>query len=192
MERETGRFDTSRSQRLNNPGRIQELQPERVIYEIAGVKPGMTGVDFGSGTGIFSLPMAEAVGAEGTVYAVDNSPEMLAWIRHLNPPRQLKMIQAEVTDTGLPDNCADVCVCAFILHEVDDPGHVIAEVQRVLKPGGKVVVIEWNMTVDKGPPKAVRVSREKVVQLFNKAGLEFGEYREWSVNHSLMTGRRTG
>lgn len=152
----------------------------------------MTCVDFGSGTGLFAMPMAEAVGAKGTVYAVDNSPDMLAWIRNLNPPRQLKLVQAEVTASGLPDNCADICLCAFILHEVDDPGRIINEVQRVLKPGGKVVVIEWNMTVDKGPPKAIRISREKVTQLFAKAGLEFGEYREWSANHSLMTGRKAG
>lgn len=152
----------------------------------------MTCVDFGSGTGLFAMPMAEAVGAKGTVYAVDNSPDMLAWIRNLNPPRQLKPVQAEVTASGLPDNCADICLCAFILHEVDDPGRIINEVQRVLKPGGKVVVIEWNMTVDKGPPKAIRISREKITQLFAKAGLEFGEYREWSANHSLMTGRKAG
>ena len=190
MERETGRFDTTRSQRLNNPGRLQELQPERVIREIAGVKPGMTCVDFGSGTGIFSLPMAEAVGEKGTVYAVDKSPDMLASVRNLNPPRQLKMVEADVTATGLPDSCADVCLCAFILHEVADPGHIVAEVQRVLKPGGSVIVIEWNMTVDKGPPKSIRVSREKVEKLFKQAGLEFGEFREWSVNHSLMTGHK--
>src|SRR5512137_1815629 len=102
-ERERGRFDTSRSQRLNNPGRLQELQPERVIRDIAGVKPGMTCVDFGSGTGIFSLPMAKAVGLKGTVYAVDKSPEMLAWIRNLHPPRQLKLVEADATATGLPD-----------------------------------------------------------------------------------------
>jgi ubiquinone/menaquinone biosynthesis C-methylase UbiE len=187
---ETGRFDTARGDRLNNPERLKELRPVQVIKEVAGVKPGMTCVDFGSGTGIFAFPMAEIVGAGGLVYAIDSSADMLQLIKSKGPPSNIKLVQADVAGTGLPDECADFCLCALILHEVDSPRLMVAEVWRVLKPGSKLIVIEWKLETDWGPPRSVRIPEETIKQLFKNAGIEFGEYIDWSRSYCIFTGKK--
>ncbi len=187
---ETGRFDTAKGDRLNNPERLKELRPVQVIKEVAGVKPGMTCVDFGSGTGIFAFPMSEAVGAAGLVYAVDNSANMLELIKSKGLPANIRLVQADAAATGLHDECADLCLCVLILHEVDSPERVILEARRVLKPGGKIVIIEWKMDSDWGPPRSVRISGETIKQLLENAGIEFDEYIDWSRSYCLFTGKK--
>jgi len=186
-----GRFDTSRGERLNNPARIEELRPVQLLIDIGGILPGMTGVDFGCGTGIFALPMAEIAGTEGKVYAVDKSANMLSLLKAANPPPHLVTVQADAAETGLVPGIADLCLCALILHEVDSPDKVINEVWRVLKPGGKIIILEWKMEIDWGPPRSIRIPREKVEQLFRNTHLLFKEFVDWSPSCYVITGQKT-
>ena len=187
---ETGRFDTGRGDRLNNPERIKELRPLQVIKEVAGVKTGMTCVDFGSGTGVFAFPMAEIVGAGGLVYAIDSSADMLQSIQAKNSPSNLKLVETDATRTGLTDECADLCLCVLILHEVDSPERVILEARRVLKPGGKIVIIEWKMDSDWGPPRSIRLSREKIELILKQARIGFDRFIDWSNTCCIVTGKK--
>ena len=187
---ETGRFDTSRGDRLNNPERIKELRPLQVIKEVGGVKPGMTCVDFGAGTGVFALPMAEIAGPNGPVYAIDSSQDMLLLLEAKGPPPNLKRVKSDVAATGLANETADFCLCSLILHEVDSPQSIIAETYRVLKPGGTLVIIEWKMETDWGPPRSVRIPLETMKGFFRDTGIEFGEYLDWSHNFCIVTGKK--
>jgi len=188
---ETGRFDTTRGDRLNSPERLKELRPVQVVKEVAGVKPGMTCVDFGSGTGVFAFPMSEAVGAAGLVYAVDNSANMLELIKSKGLPANIRLIQADAAATGLHDECADLCLCVLILHEVDSPERVILEARRVLKPGGKIVIIEWKMDSDWGPPRSIRLSQEKIELILKQAGIGFDRFIDWSSTCYIVTGKKS-
>ena len=187
---EHGRFDTSRGERLNNPARIEELRPAQLLKDIGGILPGMTGVDFGCGTGVFALPMAEAVGPEGKVYAVDKSADMLALLKANHPPANLVTVQADVAATGLDVDSADLALCALILHEVDSREKVMNEVWRVLKPGGKIIILEWKMEIDWGPPRSIRIPREKVEQLFRNAHILYKEFIDWSPSCYVITGQK--
>ena len=176
--------------RLNNAERLSELRPLQLLKEVAGVTPGMTCVDLGSGTGAFALPMAEIVGRAGRVYAVDNDKDMLDYIATQDPGPQLVLVQADMARTGLESETANVCLAAFVLHEVASPETVLAEAFRLLKAGGLIAIAEWRMESRIGPPASVKISGEKARELLNLAGFEFESYRDWSINHYVVTARK--
>jgi ubiquinone/menaquinone biosynthesis C-methylase UbiE len=186
-----GIFDVSRAGKLDTPGRIRELRPPVLLKEVGGVREGLTCVDLGSGTGVFALPMAELVGKTGRVYAVDNSTAMLEHIRGKNPPPNLELVLADVSRTGLPDAIADVCLMAFILHEIGEPAGLVAEAARLLKPGGRMVVVDWRAELDSpGPPRRKRISRELLERFFGQASVTFLSYLEWSPLHYAAAGEK--
>jgi ubiquinone/menaquinone biosynthesis C-methylase UbiE len=186
-----GIFDVRKAGMLDSPGRLQELRPDVLLREIAGVREGQTAVDLGSGTGVFALPMAGIAGKDGRVYAVDNSPAMMEHIRAKNPPPNLVPVLADVTSTGLPDAVTDVCLLASILHEVSEPGRLVAEAARLLKPGGRVVVVDYRAEKDSpGPPQHKRISQEHLKRLFEQAGLSFQSYREWTASYYAAIGEK--
>jgi len=166
------------------------LRPDELLKDIAGLIPGMICVDLGSGTGVFSSRMVEIVGPDGLVYAVDNSAAMLDYLRSSNPPANLKLIQADASSTGLDNECADVCLAALILHEVDSPEKIIAETYRLLKPGSPAVLIEWKMNTSHGPPRSIRIDPDKARALFQQAGLIFENQVDWSANYYVITARK--
>ena len=188
-----GIFDTKHASMLDADWRVRELQPENLINEIIGIKAGDICVDFGSGTGTFALPMAEVVGKDGRVYAVDNSERMHELINSKNPPPQLIPVRTEVEQTGLDSEIADICFLAFILHEVKEPDRLIAEAYRLLKPSGRTIVLEWRADADMPmPPKHRRISREKIEELFGQAGLPMKDYIERTESHYAAIGEKNG
>lgn len=187
---ERGHFDTRRFERLNNPGRIQELRPVELLTEVAGVSAGMVCVDLGSGTGVFALPMAKIVGKEGAVYAVDNSRDMLDYIASASPGPQFRMVEADVSDTGLPTGIADFCLAAFVLHELSDPSTALKEAHRLLTTGGKIAIVEWRMDSRIGPPQDVKISPDRARELLLTSGFDPGQDRNWSINHYVIVGRK--
>jgi ubiquinone/menaquinone biosynthesis C-methylase UbiE len=185
-----GIFDTKKAYKLDNPERIRDLRPRELLRDVAKIGYGNTCVDFGSGTGIFALPMAELVGDKGEVYAIDNSLEMLAHIRAKNPPNNLKLLHSDVEHTGLDSRIADVCLLAFVLHEVKEPDNLIAEAFRLLKSDGRLVAVEWKAEFDSpGPPRRIRISQEQIKRLFSQVGLTAVRYIDWSQNHYVAIGK---
>jgi ubiquinone/menaquinone biosynthesis C-methylase UbiE len=111
-----------------------------------GLFGGMTVLDLGCGTGLFTEEMARMVGSEGTIHAVDLQPRLLAAAR-----RRLERVGlAQQVDFhavgayGLPlrDSSVDVAVLIAVLGEIPDRGRALAEVRRVLKPGARLAVSE--------------------------------------------------
>ena len=179
-----GHFDTSRAGRLDSEGRLRELRPVQLLRDVAGIASGMTCVDLGCGTGTFSLPALALVGETGTVYAVDDSAEMLGYLRAKDPPSNLKVVHSDVGRTDLPDETADVCLLAFILHEVNNARRLAVETLRLLKPGGIILAVEWQAELDSpGPPPKIRLSEAQIKGLLQEAGFSAFEYATWSPNH---------
>jgi len=186
-----GIFDPKHAPMLDADWRVNELQPENLVRDIAGIKTGDTCIDLGSGTGTFAIPMAEAVGRSGRVYAVDNSERMLGMIIAKNPPPQLITIEADVAQIGLGDGIADVCLLAFILHEVQEQDKLIAEAYRLMKPGGRVIILEWRTEADiPMPPKHRRISRDKIEEMFRQVNLALTDYIERTASHYAAIGEK--
>ncbi len=110
------------------------------------VQPGQTVGDLGCGNGYHTLPLAEAVGSAGKVFAVDLQPEMLDLLRlrangkHLT---NLALIEATVDDPKLPAASCDLVLLVDVYHELSHPVRVMGHVRRALKPNGRVVLVEF-------------------------------------------------
>ncbi|MEL7562690.1 class I SAM-dependent methyltransferase [Dehalogenimonas sp. 4OHTPN] len=182
-------FDTGKSARLDNPGRIAELRIPELIRETGGVKAGMVCVDLGCGTGTFALPMAEIVGTTGHVYAVDDSDAMLDILKSRKPPKSVLPVKSDFTKTSLDDAIAEFCLAAFILHETKEPQKALDEAYRLLKPGGRLLAMEWRAEYDSpGPPQKIRISAEKIEAMFRWAGFKDFRCDNWTEKHYYSLG----
>jgi ubiquinone/menaquinone biosynthesis C-methylase UbiE len=176
---------------LDSEERAKWLRTRELIKEESGVTRGMTCIDLGCGGGVFAFPMVLAVGDEGTVYAVDINAEALGIIRKKNPPANLKLLERDAARTGLESQIADFCLIALLLHEVEQPGKVMDEAFRLLKPEGKVMIMEWRTEPGvEGPPHNERIAREKMEQLFEQAGFSGFKYNVWTRSHYVASGNK--
>ena len=186
-------FNAKKATRLDSEERIRELRPIQLFRDVVGITQGMTCVDLGCGTGTFSFLMALCVGNEGIVYAVDDNAEMLRHLLARRPPPNLRLIHCDAGRTGLYDQIADLCLLALILHEVEQPDILVGEAFRLLKPQGKVLVVEWQADLDSpGPPRKRRLSKEYIERLLKNIGLYHFEYLDWSRNYYLAMGSKKG
>lgn len=108
-----------------------------------GLSEGQRLVELGCGPGAFTLPAAEIVGPTGRVYAADINPKLLDHLRPRVPPWVSLHLTTEES-LPLEDCCADAALAAFVLHELERPAPLLADLTRLLTPGGKLWVLEWD------------------------------------------------
>ncbi|MGI5825051.1 MAG: ubiquinone/menaquinone biosynthesis methyltransferase [Bacillota bacterium] len=110
------------------------------------LKPGESALDVGTGTGEMAFELAELVGSEGSVSALDLSPDMLKTAKQkaksLDLPCEVNFVQGNALELPYDDNTFDGATSGFALRNVTDIQRVISEMRRVVKPGKKVVCIE--------------------------------------------------
>lgn len=105
----------------------------------AGLKAGDALLDVGAGTGVISLIGQEIVGAAGSVIALDPSPGMLAVASARGVTNTMVGLGENLP---FPDNSFDMVTMGYALRHVADLSQLFAEYKRVLKPGGKVLILE--------------------------------------------------
>jgi ubiquinone/menaquinone biosynthesis C-methylase UbiE len=164
------KFNPDNWKRLLSDDRHALLPPGEFLDRV-GVRPGSVAADLGAGPGFFTLPLAERVGPEGRVHAIDVSPEMVRLLQERGLPPWVDARLGGERGIPLPDAEVDVALLAFVLHEIDAPGEYLAEVARVLRPGGRLVVLEWvAREEDRGPPAAERLPAEETDRILAAAG----------------------
>lgn len=130
---------------LLRDSRVQEEQPDRMLDALE-IAPGMTVADVGAGVGYHSLKLAGRVGAGGLVYATDLQPQML-WVlierAELAGVTNVVPVLATPTYTGLPDGQVDLILMVDVYHEIATPEAALAAFRRALKPGGRLVLVEY-------------------------------------------------
>ena len=130
---------------LDREERAREEQPEKAIAQF-NLKPGMMIGDVGAGTGYYSIRMARQIEPNGIVYANDIQPGMLEKL-------SAKAAQAHVSnivtvlgsesDPKLPAGKLDLVVMVDVYHELSRPQRMLEGIRESLKPGGRLVLLEY-------------------------------------------------
>ncbi len=118
---------------------------KRRLIRRAAVQPGAQVLDVATGTGDIALRFADAVGPQGSVVGVDFSAKMIQQAKQ-RPNNQKPNLSFEVGDAmslRFPDNSFDATSISFGIRNVDEPVVALREMRRVVKPGGRVLVMEF-------------------------------------------------
>ncbi len=116
----------------------------RKWQDINLVQEGQTFLDYGCGTGSFTIPAARIVGARGKVYALDCFPRQLEIVTEKSQKEGLSNVETILSDihTGLPDESVDTIWMCDVLHEIKERQPILAELHRVLKRAGVLVIYD--------------------------------------------------
>lgn len=137
-----------------------------LLVDVLEIDPGITFLDVACGSGAYTLALAEQIGPEGRLYALDLWAAGIDMLNAEVQARNVANIEARVADVSrhmpLAADTVALCLMATVLHDLiqdhTEQG-TLKEVTRVMKPGGRLAVIEFKK-VDgpPGPPKAIRLS----------------------------------
>lgn len=130
---------------LVRPERIEEEEPDKALDAI-GIAPGQTVADLGAGVGYMTWRMAQRVGPQGTVYGQDIQPYMLEQLQKNMRERgitNVKTVLGGLTDPKLPAASLDLLLMVDVYHEFSEPQKMLRGIREALKPGGRLVLIEY-------------------------------------------------
>jgi SAM-dependent methyltransferase len=130
---------------LERPEREREEQPTTMI-ELMDIQPGDHVADIGVGTGYHTRRIAPIVGDAGQVYAVDIQPEMLTILQQglaADGIDNVTPVLGEIDDPKLPAGSIDLAFMVDVYHEFSHPYEMIAALSKALKPGGRLVLVEY-------------------------------------------------
>jgi predicted methyltransferase len=161
--------------RLLDPARDQWQRPAEIVAALA-LKRGQAACDIGAGPGYFTLRLAEAVGPQGQVYAVDVDERILVALRGRlveSGTTNVVPILSQPDDPLLPPNACDVALIVDTYHHFPDGPAYLRRLARSLRPGGRIVNIDYDKRpTPVGPPLDHRISRPEFIKEATAAGLD--------------------
>jgi precorrin-6B methylase 2 len=132
---------------LERPEREREEAVSKLMPSLE-VKEGDVVADFGAGTGHHTVKLSPLVGAKGKVYAVDIQKEMIALLQKRLKQEKLtnvQLIQNTEKDPKLPASAIDMILMVDVYHELTYPYENMVELVKTLKPGGRIVFVEFRL-----------------------------------------------
>lgn len=150
---------------LERPERDREEEPKKLLKALK-LAEGMAVADVGAGTGYFTFPMAVRVGDSGKVFAVDIQPEMLAMIRQrakIGGFKNVIPVKGTIQDPKLPAAAVDLILMVDVYHEFSHPYEMTEAMVKALKPGGRLVFVEYRAEDPDVPIKPLHKMTEKQV-----------------------------
>jgi ubiquinone/menaquinone biosynthesis C-methylase UbiE len=147
------------------------LDPEEILKNNLNLKEKMVIADFGCGSGGWVLPLAKN-SPDSKIFAIDLQEEALSALRSkmkLQRVENIELVKADVEkSTRLKNESCDLVLMTNLLFEVEKKEEVFKEAKRVLKEGGRILVIDWKKEAEFGPED--KVDKEEVKKIAQKLG----------------------
>ena len=171
---------------FDDPERDAWQKPHEVIQALA-LKPDTVIADIGSGTGYFSVRFARMV-PKGRVYGVDTEPDM---VKHLAERARREGLKSVTAVAGTPDDPrlpekADLIILVDVYHHIDNREQYFRRLQNSLKPGGRLVVIDFRMESPVGPPRSARMEPDRVKAELKRAGYALAQEHIFLPNQYFL------
>lgn len=158
------------AQYFDDPERDAWQKPHEVIAALA-LEPDAVVADVGAGTGYFSVRLARML-PQGRVYAVDTEPDMVKYLGDRAKREGLENVvpvMGELDSPHLPQK-ADLVLLVDVYHHIGDRPRYFRNVAGMLRPGGRVAIIDFRLDAPNGPPKSARISPERIRSELESAG----------------------
>ena len=163
--------------------------PQKNI-EQCGIQAGQDIADLGAGSGFYTLAAAKALISTGRVYAVDAQKDLLTKLKNQATREGLYNVEVvwgdieKINGTKLGDACVDLVLLCNVLFQLENRKETINEIKRILKPAGRVLVVDWADSFGGiGPKPEVVVKKEKLIEMFEKAGFHLDREISAGAHH---------
>jgi predicted methyltransferase len=177
--------------RLDEASRDAWQKPEEVIALLACPEGG-TAVDLGAGTGYFIPYLAQAVGPEGRVVALDISAGSVKWLGQLAEELDLQNVEVrrvEADDPALERRSADRILVVNTWHHIEGRVGYAKKLFAALGRRGRLLIVDFTMESPTGPPPAKRLTVDTVVEELRAAGFEVEVLEESLPHHYIVAAR---
>lgn len=161
------------------------------MLEQLKLRSGMVACDLGCGNGFYTLKLAELVGAEGRVLAVDIQPEMLRLMEFRAAEARIANIDSvlgTLSDPRLPAGQLDLILLVDVYHELSHPPQMLAAIRRALKPTGVAALVEFRAEDESVPIKPLhKMSKAQILKEWVPNGFKLvNEYDELPWQHMMF------
>ncbi|MCM5570429.1 class I SAM-dependent methyltransferase [Burkholderiaceae bacterium FT117] len=171
---------------FDDPARDAWQKPHEVIQALA-LPPDALVADVGAGTGYFAARLANML-PRGKVYAVDVEPDMVRYLgeraKREGRPNMIAVAGAP-SDPKIPEK-VDLVLMVDVHHHIDERVRYFREMQRYLKPGGRVAIIDFRPDSPTGPPRAARLEASVVVDELARAGYRLAREHGFLPNQYFL------
>ncbi len=179
-------FDSAHIAVLESEDRKIWQDPESILAA-AEIDPEWTAADLGCGSGYFTTILA---GQVKKVYAIDVQREMLDFLEDKMRTMRISNIELLLSKTDeipLENRSVDFLMSVNTVHEFDDRGRMIHEMNRVIKPHGRLLIVDFQKKeTGFGPPVGIRISKAQAVKSFLKAGFSLRVQRNLAYHYLLV------
>lgn len=164
------------------------LNPEQILDKLE-LEENMTAAEFGCGSGGFAIPLAKRL-KDGLVNAIDIQQEPLSALKsrcQMENIINIRIIKGDLEKTegsSLGPGSVDLVFIVNVLFQAEDKNAIITEAVRVLREGGKLLVIDWKPKASQGPEKGVLA--EEIKEMAEKKGLKIKEQFEVEKYHYCL------
>lgn len=170
-------------------GRQGFAHPPRTIAAL-GIQSGMHVADFGSGSGAYVLGIAKQLEGSGHIYAIDVQRDLLRRVKneaHKEGYKNLDIIWCDLEmprASKLADRHLDLVLVSNLLFQVEKKEAVLAEAWRILKPSGRLAIIDWGDSFGgMGPQKRDVVSKDRALELARSSGFDLIKTFDAGAHH---------
>lgn len=174
----------------NDPERDKWQYPNEIV-EALELKPGATVADIGAGTGYMVARLSKVVGQDGKVVAIDSSPQMIKYLAERSDelgPAKIVPRKVGADDPELLAATVDAVLTLDTWHHIDGREAYAKKVYEGLKPGGRFVVVDYDVDAETGPPKAMRLAPAQVAKHLEAAGFRIEIVKESMPRHYMVVG----